>query len=437
LEAGEQVRVEVSTQVFGGEGLARLPDGRVILVPYALAGERLLVRVTEIGRGYARGEPLEVLRPSPLRHQPRCRHFGDCGGCHYQHLEYSRQLELKGEILREQLLRIGGLPEPAVAPAVASPDPWNYRNHLQFHVAPGGEPGFRAFRSHRVVPLAECHLPEEPLGALWPRLGPGGSSGGSPGHPPWPGVGRLVVRADSAGRRVVILEARPDACGHPPAALRREDLPPELREAGFWWHRPGRGRGGAGGALRRLWGEAKLEMLVLGERFLLSPLSFFQVNSRGAELLVQRVLEHCGAGPFGHALDLYCGAGLFSRFLAPRVDRLTAVELSPHACADFRVNTPEGARTRLVEGDAAVALAALRDAPDLIVADPPRAGLGPRIVQLVSRWRPCRLVYVSCDPATLARDAAALARRGWSLRRIVPVDMFPQTAHIESVSLWE
>ncbi|MBN1834205.1 MAG: class I SAM-dependent RNA methyltransferase [Spirochaetales bacterium] len=381
LAPGAELTVELTVPAYGGDTLGRLPDGRVVLVPYALPGERLKVRLTELRRGYARAVPLELLEASPLRRPPRCRHFGLCGGCHYQHLDYDRQLEIKRQLLAEQLARIGGLAAPAVEPAVPSPSPWNYRNHVQFHLTADGSPGFREARSHRVVPLAECHLPEAPLGALWPRLRR-------------PGAQRLILRTDSDGRCLAIPETGPS----------------DVRE---------------------------LRMEVLGESFRLSPLSFFQVNTAGAARLVRQVLECCGEAPARHALELYCGAGLFTRFLAPRAERLTAVEVSASACGDFRVNLADKENVRLVEGEAAAALEGFGDPVDLVVADPPRAGLGPKVAGLLSRPRPRRLVYVSCDPATLARDAALLAGRGWRLRRVVPVDMFPQTAHIESVSLWE
>ena len=397
---GELCDLETTALVYGGEALGRLGDGTVVLVPYGLPGERLRVRITAAGRGYLRAELLEVRRPSPQRQAARCRHFGDCGGCHYQHLSYPDQLELKRQILCEQLVRIAGMHNPPVEPVAPSPSPWEYRNHVQFHLSENGRLGFRAFRAHRVVPIAECHLPEKPLGQLWPTLQPAGPLGPeAQGQNPAPdGSSRLALRVDSRGRCLIMSEARQE--------------------------------------LRGLGGEEVLEMSVLGECFQVSPHSFFQVNTRGAETLVRRVLEHCGEGEYGHALDLYCGVGLFSRFLAPRAARTTAVELAASACADFRVNCAALPGLRLLESDAATALALIRDPPQLVVADPPRAGLGAQVIRRLTQWRPETLVYVSCDPATLSRDAVLLLRQGWTLRTLSPVDLFAQTAHIESVSLW-
>jgi 23S rRNA (uracil1939-C5)-methyltransferase len=230
-------------------------------------------------------------------------------------------------------------------------------------------------------------------------------------------------------------------------------LPRELDDCAVWWHRPAPERRRQGQAptappLRRLAGEEALEVRILGESFRVSPLSFFQVNTGGAETMVRQLLSLCGDRNREHVLELYCGVGLFTRFLARRAAQVTAVEVSPSACADFRANLglPKGPGAgsrpaiRLVEAEAADALATLASergpAPELVVADPPRAGLGREVVRALSRLRPERLVYVSCDPATLARDAAQLVREGWSVERLRLVDLFPQTAHVESVSLW-
>ncbi len=387
------VPVRFSSLVYGGWALGRLADGRALFVPYLLPGERALVRVTENRSGYARGRALQLLEPSPLRVAPRCRHFGECGGCHYQHLAYEAQLQAKQQVLREQLARLAGLEDPPLLDPLPSPAPWNYRNHLRFHRAAGGGPGFRAFRSSRAVPIAECHLPEPALAARWPQL------------PPSPAGRRWILRCGTGG---------------PPTAWQQEEA-------------SGQAGGPVGGEPSPVYFE-----LPSGS-FRVSPGSFFQVNTPMAGRLVEEVLrevEGSGDARGAAVLDLYCGVGLFSRALAPRVRQVVGVELSPAACADFRHNLRGLDNVRLVPGDAREVLPRLAARPAAAVADPPRAGLGPAVVRALAALAPRLLVYVSCDAATLARDARELLREGYELRSIRLLDLFPQTYHLETLSVW-
>ncbi len=193
----ELFELTVSSLVYGGWTFGRLSDGRAAFVPYLLPGERARIRLTESRPGWVRGFVVQLLEASPLRVPPRCRHFGECGGCHYQHLDYGAQLEAKQRIVAEQLSRLAGLAEVPLGPPVPSPNPWNYRNHMQFHRAEDGRPGFRAFRSSQVVPIRECHLPEPELNELWPRL------------PREPGGRRFSLRRGTSG---------PPASGQTPPA---------------------------------------------------------------------------------------------------------------------------------------------------------------------------------------------------------------------------
>ncbi len=162
--------VKFDILVYGGDAMGRLPDGRAVFTPFVLPGETARIRLVEEKKGFARGVAVEILQPSPERITPRCAHFGVCGGCHYQHLPYPAQLAAKAEILKDQLMRIGGLPDPSIAEAVPSPEPWNYRNHVQFHLTADGKLGYHAARSDEVIAVDECHLPAQPLNELWPLL---------------------------------------------------------------------------------------------------------------------------------------------------------------------------------------------------------------------------------------------------------------------------
>jgi 23S rRNA (uracil1939-C5)-methyltransferase len=383
--------VRFSALVYGGLTLGRLEDGRAAFAPYALPGERARVRVTENRKGYVRGELGELLEASPLRIPPRCRHFTACGGCHYQHLPASAQLEAKSVVVREQLARLAGLPDPPLLAPVPSPTPWNYRNRLRFHRAPDGRLGFRAFRSARVVPLEECHLPEPELAALWLTL------------PRVPGAPGAVLRRGTAGS---------------PQVLPADPQPGEEPSAG-----------------------ASVEFALPGGRFRVSGGSFFQVNTPLAGRLAETVtrvlterLPHEGRG--STVADLYCGVGLFSLYAAPWAGRVIGVELAPDACADFSWNLRAHSNAELVRGPVEERLPHLEVRPQAVIADPPRAGLGPRVIRALAGLGPRLLVYVSCDPATLARDARELCRQGFGLESVTPFDLFPQTYHIETLSVW-
>lgn len=414
-QVGDLYEVTLTTWAYGGEALGRLPDGRAVFVPYAVPGEVARVRLTEVKPRYARGEVVSLLEPSPDRVAPRCPHFGRCGGCHYQHLSYAAQLTAKTGIVRDQLERIGGLPDVPLRPMVPAPRPWGYRNHVQFHLDAEGRLGFQAWRSHEVVPIEECWLPVEPIREVWPQV-----------HiAPESGVTRVHLRAGTDGDLMLML--RGTAPQPPPFTV---DFPlsavylPEGDEAG----------------LTVLSGHSYQVLEVKGRPFRVSAPSFFQVNLPVAEAMVDHLLAHLPLTPETTLLEVYAGVGLFSAFLAPKVGRLLAVESSPSAAADFAVNLDAFDHVELYEAPAEVALPYLvaRDEyAQVAVVDPPRSGLPKEVLDALVALQPEVLAYVSCDPATLARDARRLTRKGYRLTQITPFDMFPQTYHIETVSFWE
>jgi len=435
--------IPLSTLAFGGDAIGRVPEdnlhaGLAVFVPYALPGETVRLRLLEVKSGHARGELLEVLDPSPDRVIPRCPHYfsiqnqhstiynSSCGGCHYQHLSYPEQLAAKTAILRDQLERIGGLKDPALLPAVASPSPWNYRNHIQFHLTPQGKLGFEAHRSHRVIPIRECHLPEAPINQLWPQLE----------LEALPGLERVSLRLGAGEEMMLILEG-----GDPQSLeLTIEELPisaVHLGPAGRMVMAGVEALGIEVEALRPNPGGSIPGDLPLHRSFRVSADSFFQVNTAQAGMMVAHLLSNLPLTPTTTLLDVYCGVGLFSAFLASRVGRLVGIEISPSACQDFEMNLNEFDNVELYEAAAEEALPALDLRPDVILIDPPRAGLGLPALDGLVNLSPQILAYVSCDPATLARDAHRLVANGYHLRQITPFDLFPQTYHIESISFWE
>ena len=398
---------------YGGEALGRDSGGRVVFVPFALPGERVQVRLLEQRRRWARARLMQVLQPSPAREVPRCRHFAACGGCHYQHMPYADQLLAKQSILREQLQRLGKVVDPPVEPCIPAASPWNARNQLQFHLDPAGRLGFIGHPQaeggdRQVLPIQECHLPEPALSDLWPRLQ----------LEAIPGLERVGLRAGRDGQAMLILHG-----GGPPQVELDLDLPLSMV-----WLSPG--------GLEVLAGSPHLTFEVLGREFRVSAPSFFQVQTGLAGELVRLVLEGLAVASGELAYDLYAGVGLFSAFLAAAGARLAAVEESPWACEDFVHNLEAFEEVELYEATVEEALAGLPGSPQAVVVDPPRAGLAPAVVDGLIGLAPPRLVYVSCDPATLARDAARLQAGGFRLERAIPIDLFPQTFHIEAVTHW-
>ena len=403
-----------SANAFGGETIARLPDGRAVFIPFAIPGERLRVQLVETKPNFARARLLEVLEPSPLRIAPRRIHFSECGGCQYQHLPYEAQLAAKAEILRDQLTRLGKLDSPTINRVYASPNEFNYRNHIEFHLAPDGRLGFHRPRSHQILPISECHLPETALATLWPQLS----------FEPGLGIQRLGLRLGAdEDIQVILVSENPTT-----PELVVEDLPVSIIHLSPF------------GPLVMA-GSPSLEIEVLGRSFRVSAASFFQANTPVASLMVQHVLalleERGLLRSDALALELYCGVGLFSAFLAERVGRLVAVEASPEAVEDFAFNLDEFDNVEIYEAPAAQVLPGLDLKPDFVLLDPPRTGLEPAVLDRLLEMRPPLIVYVSCDPATLARDLRRLSIAGYRLADLALFDQFPQTSQIESISLWE
>ena len=403
------VTVELTTYAYGGESLGRLPDGRAVFVPFALPGETVQVRLVEEKAGYARGELQAVLIASPDRLLPRCSHYTLCGGCHYQHIPYEKQLEIKTTILRDQLERIARLKDPPIEPCIASPNPFNYRNHVQFHLTSQGKLGYQQMRSNKTFALQECHLHDEALNQLWPLLD----------FEPVPGLKRIHLRQGIEEDTILVLESNEAE----PPEVSVEDLAVSVVFQGPESNQV-------------LAGSEYVVMEVLEHNFRVSAGSFFQVNIPVVEAMVSHLLEQLLVQSNDTVLDIYAGVGLFSAFLAPAAERLIAIESDENACEDFTINLNEFDNVELYQATAEEVLPDLEVRPHVIIVDPPRAGIGRQAMDGILAMSPEILAYASCDPATLARDARRLIEAGYLLKQITPFDVFPQTYHIESISVW-
>ncbi|MEN4010713.1 MAG: class I SAM-dependent RNA methyltransferase [Bellilinea sp.] len=410
------VQVELTRYAYGGSGMGRLPDGRVVFVPFGLAGEVVRAELVEEKKGYARARLVEVLQPAAERIPPRCSHFGECGGCHYQNLNYPHQLRIKTGILREQIERIAGIANPAVEMMRPSPKVWNYRNTVQFHLDGQGKPGYERSGGRGVLAIEECHLPEPALDDFWRRLDfyPDRVGVEYPGS----AVKRVGLRVGAQEEILLTLESQSD---QPPEF--EVDLPISAVHLS------------PAGAIV-LAGENWLAMEAGGRLFRVSAGSFFQVNTFQAEALARHVSELLRLDDETTLLDVYCGVGFFSAFLAQQCARCIGIEASSAACEDYIFNLGDSENVELYIGAAEDVLPGLRLSGRVAaVVDPPRAGLEQRAMDALVEIMPQPLVYVSCDPATLARDLKKLCAAGYRLERVTPFDMFPHTYHIECVAV--
>ncbi len=394
---------------YGGEAMGRLSDGRAVFIPFALPGEEVRVQITEDKPRFARANIIEILTPSKKRIDPRCPHFMQCGGCHYQHIPYKEQLKIKAEILKDQLQRIGKIDNPTVHPTVASPQPWNYRNHIQFLLTGEGQLGFQASGEKKIIPISECHLPEEPINLLWPQLDLEAA----------PGLDRVGVRLGVNEDLMVMLRSSDPH----PVGLDLE-IPLSMMHLG------------PGGSLVMA-GDDHIVVEIQERLFRVSGSAFFRANTAMAAEMVNHLLKRLPLGEEKTLIDAYCGVGLFSAFLAPMVGRLIAIESSPEACEDFATNLDEFDHIELYEAPVEDVLFGWEVQPDSLVVDPPRSGLGRQALDGILSLSPPTLAYISSDPATLARDAKRLINGGYQLQEITPFDLLPHTFHIESISFWK
>jgi len=400
--------------------VGRLPDGRAVFVHRTAPGEDVRVRVVETKRRWARAELVEVVGASPERRAAPCPHYARCGGCTLQHLRYDAQLRAKGGLVVEALRRIGGVaaPEPEV---IGSPQEFRYRNRVSFMLLRSpGQPvtaGVHELRRpDRVVDITDgCLLPEAGVAGVWGRLR--AEWGPQARRLPSGDRLRLTLRASESGEAVLVVEG-----GY--ARGRPEELLATVPGLASIWHRP------EGGELRLLGGAVAVVESWQGEEVALSGAAFLQVNRGAAALLEAHVLERLGDVAGVRVVDAYCGIGLNARRLARRGARVVGIELDPLAVAAARESAPPGAE--IVQGAVEDRLPDLLPA-DVVIVNPPRGGLHPAVPEALRAAPPARLFYISCDPATLARDIGRLGP-GFALAGLRCFDLFPQTAHVETVA---
>lgn len=397
------MQVEIEKLVYGGEGLARI-GGRIVLAPFVLPGEIVELGPPDEAKQVLRARPGAWLKRSPERREALCPVFTRCGGCSYQHIDYAGQLHYKRQILRETLARTGGVRWEGSIETVSA-DPWNYRNRTQLRLRRrGGEPaeiGFHAAGSHELVAVDAC-----PINS--PKL--------------------------NEAHRALAEAAREDAALRFPGEI---ELCTDEERVSIHARKTGRplGKRFFERCARRIDGLTRdgfLDYKSGGDVFRVECGAFFQVNRFLTGELARRAAADASGGL---ALDLYCGAGLTTLPLARRFKRAVAVDAHPPATRSLRCNLSRaGLAAQVVNLDVGKFLAAFDETPDLVVADPPRAGLGAAVTRQLLRLRPKRIHLVSCDPATLGRDLKALLAGGCALESLTLIDLFPQTAKLETIA---
>lgn len=411
----EETIVTFETMAQGGEALAREENGRVLFVPYAIAGERARVELTESKRGFARGRVLEILEASPARITPRCPHFPPspaisnlktfCGGCQWQHIAYKAQLQFKTQIVRDQFARVAKLLDAPVLPILPSKNEWHYRNNMQFVVNKEGRLCLCAPDSHTPVPIRVCYIMDEGMDEMFRTLELDPES--------FDGV--TLRLGQTTGERFIILESE-----DPETPEIETDEPVSIAFRG-------------GDITVPILGKETLTERIGDRTFQISPDSFFQVNTPMAETLLELVREYLEPRQEDVLLDGYGGVGLFGMSLAGSVARVIEIEDNPYSFDDAHANAADLSNFEIHEGRVEDVLPQLDTAVDIAVVDPPRAGLDRGALDALAAKKPRTIAYVSCDPATLARDVARFLEHGYRLERVQPVDLFPQTHHIECV----
>jgi len=393
-KCGDIGEVAIDGVAFGGEGVCRIKD-MVVFVPFAVGGDRAVIEIVETKKRYARGKIIRLIVLSPERTTPKCRYYTLCGGCQYQHVRYDAQLEIKRRHVIDAFVRLGKFTEPPVADTIRSPRPYGYRGKAEFQVARERSgrwiSGFMHSSSHRIIDIDACAIVDDSINESYG-----------------------LFRKEILGRKEAV----------------------KCQGKRIFWSNldfPGHTVLDRGAVMR----------FVNGMHLMAPEQGFFQANTGLTGKLVDEVVSMCSLTGRETVLDAYCGSGLFTLFLAPGAKSIYGIEMDPEAVHYARINLRDigCANAVVMSGDVAEMMkkemAVTGSDMDVIVCDPPRLGLSPDVRAAIIAMKPARIVYISCNPATQARDMGELARNGYVLKRLQPIDMFPQTAHIEVIGLME
>lgn len=439
VQEGGRYPVKIENWASDGSGVARV-EGMAVFVKGGIVGERCVVEVEHVGHRAAWGHIAQLLEASPARIQPDCPYFGACGGCALQHMDYQTELAFKTDKITQALSRIGGLTVEGLT-VHGDAQPRGYRNKVQFPVGKGGEIGFYRPRSHQVVEVERCFLHDPSMDGPRQVVKDWMAAFAVPPYDESRHTGlvrHLYLRSNARGGMLCVVVVNGKSVPHEKELVERLRALPGV-EGILLNVNTRRTNVVLGPENRLLWGKDYLEDALCGVTFRLSPHSFYQVNHDQAQRLYERVGELAGLTGSETVLDLYCGTGTIGLTLAGRCKSLLGAEIVPAAIADARENARRNGveNARFVCADAAeiaAQLAQTGEKIDVAIVDPPRKGLSPQVLESLLQIAPRRLVYVSCDPATLARDLKGLSRQ-YRLVTAEGFDLFPRTEHVETVCL--
>ena len=441
LEKGSIYTAVIDGYSSEGLGIARV-NGAVVFVPHAVRGEEIDLRITKVMKTSCAGEIVKIHNPSPERMEPECSYAGKCGGCAYRHLTYPEELWAKRQRVQDALTRIGGL-ELTVEEILGAKNPEHYRNKSQYPVGADGSIGFFQARTHKVVPIRRCLIQTEAADRTAQAVGEWMRRYKISAYDETTGKGlvrHVCVRVNRKGESLCCVVVNGNKVPREPelAAYVTAAVP---HTVGVLLNsNTRRGNVILGDKYRTLFGRNYLMDTLCGLEFKLSMPSFYQVNRDQAEVLYGKALEFAGLTGNETVLDLYCGIGTITLCLAKAAKRVIGAEIVPPAIRDAKENALRNhiENAEFFCGDAADIAAKLESdglRPDVVTVDPPRKGLAPEVIASVAAMGPEKVVYVSCDPATLGRDVKIFREFGYEAKRAAAVDMFPGTAHVETVCL--
>lgn len=398
MKPGDLIELRIDSVAFGGDGVGRVRQ-QVVFVPFTVDGDEAAVRITDVRKRFVRGRLEQLLKPSPYRTEPRCRHYARCGGCQYQHIHYEHQLRLKGQQVSDAFVRIAKITIPPVTPIIPSPRSFHYRCKADYHVrvVPKDAPviGFMDIYNDRIIDIDRCEIVDETINAAC-----------------------LAFRQDLATGRISTPWDR-QTIWSAGTAPDKTEVVTDFRKPRF------------------------VKRIVKGQNLTAPYRGFFQANEALLPHLIDDVLSLCALTGRETVVDAYCGSGLFSLFFAPHARQVYGIEKDGEAIHCARVNHRQAGFTNAVflRGDAGEILhkdfVEAKRPVDVLILDPPRTGCEPSLLSGIIALKPARIVYISCNPATQARDIRHLLDHGLTLKSLKPYDMFPQTAHIETVAILE
>lgn len=442
---GQVYEIAIESLGNSGEGVGRY-EGFTVFVPFALPGERISARITLVKKNYAVGTLVEILKPSPHRVEPTCPVCGTCGGCQLQHVTYEEQLRLKTQKVRDIMERIGKTNPDLVQSALGPDNPWHYRNKMQIPVgadsAKGAVLGFYAMGSHDIVPCTNCVIQNDgnnQIAAVCERLIR--ETGFTPyNEVTGDGMIRHIIgRIGENGWMVIIVST---AKTLPQAEYWVSEIRKNLPQVTsiVLNHNPRKTNVIMGRDCTLLWGDETISDTIDDLKFRLSPHSFFQVNPEQTLVLYKKALEYANLTGEETVIDAYCGTGTISLFLAKQAKHVIGIEIVEPAIVDAKANAARNGITNVefIAADAAKEMPELVKRgvkADVVVFDPIRAGCKEEVLKAAATMKPKHMVYVSCNPASMARDIVVLRELGYEVQTVQPVDMFPMTAHVEAVAL--